>query len=52
MTLQDIAHAAQQFRLSYEDVVGGYTTPQAMEADLATLEAAIRAYRQAAGDGE
>jgi hypothetical protein len=47
VTLQAIADAAQQFRLSYDDVVGGYTTPHAMEADLAALEALIAAYRQA-----
>jgi hypothetical protein len=44
-TLDDLANAAQNFVLTYEMVMWGYTSPEAIKADLEVLEDAIRAYR-------
>jgi hypothetical protein len=48
--IEAIANAAKNLALTYDDVVAGYTAPANLEADLASLEEAIGAYRRAQSD--
>jgi hypothetical protein len=45
VAVTEVANAAKNFTLTYEHALLGYTTPEAIERDLVSLEEAIRAYR-------